>query len=100
MIDISMYVAYGLLALAAVLAIIFPIVHFIKDIRKAKGPLIGLAILAGVILIAFLISAGEPHEDVTAAASRWISAGITSVFFLAGLAIIAAIFSEVVKLFK
>ncbi len=100
LIDIGMYITYGLLAIAAATSIIFPIIHFAKDISKAKGTLVGIAILAGVVLIAYLISSSEPYEGVSAMASRWISAGITSVFFLAGLAILAAIFTEVVKLFR
>lgn len=100
LIDIGMYVAYGLLGLAALTAVVFPVIHIIKDIRKAKSPLVGLLILAVIVLIAFLISTGEPYEGVSTAASRWISTGITTTFFLAGLAILAAVFAEVVKIFK
>lgn len=100
MIDIGMYVAYGLLAIAALLAVISPAVHFIDDIRKAKGPLLGLALLAVIVVIAFLLSTGETYEGVSVAASRWISTGITTVFFLAGLAILAVVFAEVVKIIK
>ncbi len=99
-IDIGMYVTYGLLALAALLAVISPVINFIKDISKAKGPLIGLAILAVIVLVAFSLSTGETYEGVTSVMSRWISTGITTVFFLAGLAILAAIFAEVAKIIK
>ncbi|GEM_PF-778037 len=100
LIETGMFVTYGLIAIAAATSILFPIVHYIKDIRKAKGVLIGIVVLAAVLLFAYAISSGEPYDNVSATASRWISAGINSVFLLAGLAVVAAVFTEVVKIFK
>ena len=100
LINIGMYVTYGLIALAIAASVIFPIVHFAKDISKAKGTLIGLAVLIVVLLVAYALSSGETYEGVSSMASRWISAGITSVFILAGLAIVAAVFTEVVKIIR
>ena len=100
LINIAIYVTYGLLAIAVLTSIVFPIIHFAKDFSKAKGTLIGLAVLVVVLLVAYVLSTGEPYEGVSAMASRWISAGITSVFILAGLAIVAAVFTEVVKVIR
>lgn len=100
MINIGIYVTYGLLAIAVAASVLFPIIHFAKDISKAKGTLIGLAVLIVVLLIAYALSSGEAYEGVSSMASRWISAGITSVFILAGLAIVAAVFTEVVKIIR
>ena len=100
LIEIGMFIAYGLAGLAVVAAILFPLVHIVKDIKKAKGTFIGIAVLAAVLLIAYATTTGQPYENVSETASRWISAGILSVFILAGLTIVAAIFTEVVKMFK
>ncbi len=100
LINTGIYITYGLLAISALAAIIFPIVHYVKDIKKAKGPLLGLGVLVIIILFAYLISSGVAYEGVSAGVSRWISAGIKSVFILAGLAIIAAVYTEVAKLIK
>ncbi len=99
-VNIGMYITYGLLALAIATSVIFPIIHFIKDFKKAIGTLVGLGILVGVVLFAFLISSGEAHNSVSELTSRWVSAGINSVFILAGLAIVAAVTTEVAKIFN
>ncbi len=47
LINIGMYVTYGLLGLAALSAILFSIYHMFGNIRKAVPALIGLGVRGG-----------------------------------------------------
>ncbi len=100
--DIGMYVTYALLAIAALTAVLFPIFYFIKDFRKAKGTIIGLAVLLIIVFIAYAFSSNEAYEaqNVGSTISRWISSGIITVFVLIGLAAVAAVYTEVSKIFS
>lgn len=101
-IDIGMYVTYGLVAIAAVTAILFPIFFFIQDIRKAKKAILAIVFLGAVVLVSFLLSSNEPYEafNVTETTSQWIGAGITATMILIGLGLVAAVFTEVYKFFR
>ncbi len=100
--NIGFYITYGLVAIAAISVILFPIFFFIQDIRKAKGALIGLAVLAAVLLFSYFISTNETYEgfNVSPMASQWIGGGITATMILIGLGLVAAVFTEVYKLFR
>ena len=102
LISIGMYLTYALIIIAALGAVAFPIFFFVKDIKKAKGTLIGLAVLLVVIMISYAIATGNPYEEhnVSGAVSKWIGAGIISTFVLAGLGVLAAVYTEVSKILK
>lgn len=99
-INIGMYVTYGLLAIAALAAIVFAIIHMIGNFRKAIPTLIGIAALALIILISYAASTSEAYPNATPAVSQWVGGGITATMVLVGLGIVAAIFTEVSKLFR
>ncbi len=102
LIHAGIYITYGLIILAAFASIAFPVFQFVKDIRKARGTLIGLAILLIVVFIAYLFASGKPYEEqnVGEVVSRWIGTGILTTFILVGIGFAAAIYTEVSKLFK
>ncbi|MFO8068077.1 MAG: hypothetical protein R6U11_10900 [Bacteroidales bacterium] len=99
--DIAIYVTYALLGIAAFTAVMFPIIHFVQDFRKAKGTIIGLVALLAIVFIAFAFASNEPYaaQDVGSTTSKWISAGIITVFILIGVGIVSAIYTELSKLF-
>jgi hypothetical protein len=108
-IHIGIYVTYGLLGIAAIAAVVFPIIHFVKDFRKAKGTLIGLAILLVVLLFSWGISSSSPMAIdqgtqgtilVSSAVSKLVGGGIVATFALIILGLVAAVYTEVSKLFK
>jgi hypothetical protein len=100
--DIGYYVTIALVAIAAISVIIFPIFFFIQDIRKAKGALIGIAVLAAVLFFSYFISTNETYEgfNVSPMASQWIGGGITATMILIGIGLVAAVFTEIYKLFR
>ena len=101
-INVGIYVTYALIIIAAFTAVVFPIFFFVKDLKKAKGTLIGLAVLLIVVLISYAIATGNAYEEhnVGSTVSRWVGAGIISTFVLAGLGVVAAVYTEVSKLLK
>ena len=49
--NIGFYVTYALAAIAAAAVIIFPIIFFFQDIKKARGALLGIGLLAVILVI-------------------------------------------------
>ncbi len=101
-IDTGIIVTYVLLGLAALSAVLFSIYHLIMQFKKAKGALIGFAVLIIVLLIGYSMATNEVYEGfaVSPNASQWIGGGINATMILIGLGIVAAIYTEVSKLVR
>ena len=101
-INIGLIVTYILVALAVISTLFFGLLQIVRNFGKAKGALIGMVVLLAIVLISFALSSGEPYPDfqVGAVASRWIGAGITTTFVLVVLASLAAVYTEIKKLFS
>ncbi len=99
-INIAMYVTYGLLAIAALAAIIFSLFHMFGNLRKAVPTFIGIGALLVIVLISYASATSEPYENATPVVSQWVGGGINATFFLIGLGFVAAIFTEVSKYFR
>jgi len=105
-INIGLYIAYFALFIAIAALIIFPVVTMLKgNLKNAKGTLIGVAVLAVIILLAYIISPADQglyytKMNVSAGMSKLIGAGIiTTYIILAGLLIIT-VYTSVIKWFK
>ena len=94
-INTGIIVAYILVGIAAVAAIIFPVFQLIANFNKAKAALIGIVALAAVLLIGFAMSTSEVYDGVNSFQSQWIGGGIHASFILVGVALVAAVFTEV-----
>jgi hypothetical protein len=103
-IDTGLIAAYILLGVAALAAILFSIYHLVLNFKKAKGALFGMLFLVVVFLIGYSLATSEVYADVAvpvgAGASKIIGGGIITTMMLIGLAIIAAVYTEVSKLFR
>ena len=100
--------AYILAGIAVFFAIIFPIFQMIKNPKAAVKSLLGLLVVAVVVFVAYAVSSGEKlgitnpelmQYDVPGTL-KYAGTLLNSVYFLAGLAILSMIFSEVSKMFK
>ena len=105
MIDLGLYVLYALLAIALASAIIFPIIHAIKD----PSSLARIAISIGIFVVLFGIAYALADSKVTlktAAAgitpstSRLIGAGLIMFYIALAGSALALIYSEISKAFK
>lgn len=97
---------YVLLGLAAVSAIVFPLINMAQNPKKAKNALIGVVGLLIICGISYALSGSEVHMDIDgieladAATSQKSEAGLITFYILAAAAIGSIIFAEVSKMFK
>lgn len=102
LISIGLYITYFLLVLAVVSTVLFGVAQVVRNFRKAKGALIGVLVLVTIAVFSFAVNAGDPYPafGIGPITSRWIGAGITSTLILVGLGVLAAVYTEVSKMFK
>ncbi len=102
MTNYGIIIAYVLLAVAVLAAIVFPIIHFIQHPKNAKRALIGIVALVAVIGISYALSSDviPSKMDITPEAAKQVDTGLFAFYILAALAIISLIYSEVSKFFK
>jgi len=97
---------YLLLAIAAITAIVFPIISMAKDPKKAVNALIGIGVLLLVCAIGYALADAKEYVDydgnllADAASSRKSEAGLIAFYILGAAAIGSVIFSEVSKMLK
>ena len=99
-INIGMYLTYALVGIAALAAIVFPIIQMFGNIKKAIPALIGVAVLVIIVLFSYSISSNEVYENAGSVTSQWVGGGIRATMILIGLAFFSAIFTEVYKFFR
>ena len=105
MVDIGLYVGYGLLLVALAAAVILPLINVLKspkDLIKS-----GMAI--GALVVVFIIAYGLSGSEVTAkytaqgigeSSSKLIGAGLTMFYIVFFVALIGIVFSEINKALK
>lgn len=104
----AMYVVYAGFLLAAVIGVGFGIYHFLTNLSRAKGTLIGLVVFVVVLAISYALASDEvlraysmgdgtsPSPEIV----KMTGAGVIAIYALGILAIFAAVFSEISRLFK
>jgi hypothetical protein len=104
MLDIGLYVFYGLLAIAVITAIAFPIVNAIKTPAALLKSLIGVGALLLLFGVAYAMSDSDLSQRsaamVGANTGKLISAGLILFYITLLLAILAVVYSEITKAFK
>lgn len=104
----AMYVCYAGFILAALIGIGFGIYQFLTNLKKAKGTLIGIVVFAVVLVASYVLASDEVMRayamgDGSAPTPELVKisgAGIIAFYIFGLLAIFAAIFAEVSRLFK
>lgn len=105
LINIGLFLAYALMAVAAISAIVFPIIQTFGDLKKAKGGLIGFGILVAVLLLAFLLSPAETgafydKHNISPNTSKLIGGGLLATYIVFAGVVISILYAEVAKWFK
>ena len=105
MVDIGLYVGYGLFLLALTVAVVLPLINALKSPKElAKS---GMAL--GALLVVFLVSYGMSGSEVTArytaqgigeSSSKLIGAGLTMFYIVFFTAVIGIVYSEISKALK
>lgn len=89
------------MAIAAVSAVVFPVIFLIQDPKKAKGSLFGIIGLAIIFGISYAVSGNELYsglQDPTI--SKLVGGGIIMFYMMFVVAILIAIYSEIARIFK
>ncbi|MCB2219882.1 MAG: hypothetical protein KQI35_05750 [Bacteroidetes bacterium] len=98
--------AYVALAIAAILAILFPILFMIQNPKNALKVLIGLA---GFVVIGFICYSIATNSfnivqleelETTAEVSKSVGAALYFTYIVGGIAVVSIIFSGIAGLFK
>lgn len=102
MIDIALYLTYFLVLAAVVLVLGFAVWFLAKNFKKSKNTLIGALGLVVVFLIAYFLSSGEVYEkfQIGEGMSKLIGGSLITLYIMFFGTILAAIYSEIAKLFK
>ncbi len=103
--EVELGINQGLVLTASAFAlwILFSLRHMVHNVKKSMLALIGAAAVGVIFFIAF--SMAEPvrldsFPDVSDNMSKVISGGLVTVYVLGGFCILAAVYSEVLGIFK
>ncbi|HAW52528.1 MAG TPA: hypothetical protein DCX54_09420 [Flavobacteriales bacterium] len=95
---------YVLFVLAALSALIFPLVGMAKDFKKAINSLIGVAVLIIIFGVGYSLSSGEAYtigdQVVEGTMSKLSEAGLYTFYVMILLAVGTIIYTEISKAFK
>ena len=102
LVDIILYFGYGMVIVAAVLAVGFPLWIASKNPKSLVGTGVGLGSILVLFLVAWLLSSSEVYSTyaefgVDASLSKFIGGMLNLVYILAGLAVVGIVYSEVSK---
>jgi hypothetical protein len=105
MLDLGLYVLYALLAIALAAAIIFPIIHAVRDPSSLLKAAIGIGIFVILFGVSYALADSKvtlktAAAGITASSSRLIGAGLIMFYITLVGSAIALIYSEISKAFK
>ena len=119
--EVTMLWTYGLFIVAAIAALLFPLVSTLSDIKKLKGAIIPIVATIVIIAIARVLSSdaivefsqyldfytkafdlktSEGFEPLARALSKNVDTGLITTYILFFGAFLAIIYSEIAKSFK
>ncbi|MFY0651914.1 MAG: hypothetical protein JXQ96_07775 [Cyclobacteriaceae bacterium] len=105
-IDIILYISYALTILAALAAIVFPLINSLGNPSSLIKSGLGLVALVVIFGIAYALSGNEFTEvqateyGMNASLSKFVGGILTMMYLLTGLAIIGIVYTEFSKMIK
>ncbi len=91
------------LIIAALVAIIFPVIFLITNFKKAVYALIGVLFFVIILAISYVLSSGNAvplHIEVPAYTFKLVDTGLLATYIMAGLAFLMILVTEVISIFK
>lgn len=103
MLDPYMWISYIILAVVIAMVLIFVIAGLFRG--NIKNTLIAIGSFVVIVIIAYAASNGTAQElkdgtMLSASGDHWVGAGLITFYILAGIAILAMVFSGIRKLAK
>lgn len=100
-VNFGLILSYIMIGIAILAAIIFPVVFLVQDPLKAKGSLLGMLGLAVLFVISYFISGNELYTGLESPfVSKLVGGGIIMFYLMFVIAILAAIYAEIARIFK
>jgi len=104
-VDIMLYGAYLLVIVAALGAIVLPLINALSDPKSLLKSVLGIAIIGVIYLIGWGISGDEVTAkyiqfDITSTSSKVIGGVLITTYLLMGVAVISIIYSEISKILR
>lgn len=99
----ALWLVYVLMIVAGGIAILFGLIGLFTNLKRNIPVLIGLAGFVVIGLIAYNVASNEVlagYGDITPETSQLSGMGIMVMYTLLILAVVAAIFGEIIRLFK
>lgn len=105
MLDIGLYIFYGLLFIAVAAALFFPLLQAAKQPAALGKSAIAIGVLVVLFVAAYAFSDSSVNMKAAAAgisesSSKFIGAGLIMFYITLGLAVLALIYSEISKALK
>jgi hypothetical protein len=105
MLDIGLYIFYGLLFIAVAAALFFPLLSAVKEPSTLGKSAIGIGGMVVLFVIAYLLADNQVNlkgsaAGITASGSKLIGAGLIMFYITLVLAVLALIYSEISKALK
>ena len=105
LVDVAINISIAAIVIAFAIAVLFAVYYFVTNIKSSKGAMIGIVALLVVVGISYSLASGNlmagwAKDGVTESISKWSGAGIYAFLILTGVAVVAALFSEVSKIIK
>ncbi len=102
-VNIALYVSYLLVILAALGAIVLPLINSLGNPKSLVKSLIGVAALGVLFLVSWGVSGDEVTAvytkfDITSTSSRVIGGVLITTYLLMGVAVLSIIYSEIRKI--
>lgn len=104
-VNISLWVAYILIVIGVISAIVLPIINSLSDPKSLIKPVVAL-VAVGILYLICWAMAGESLNakavalGVTAGTSKAVGGALIAMYLLGAVAIIGIIYSEISKAFK
>jgi hypothetical protein len=102
--DLAMILTYILLAFAVLSAVLLPLFHAFRDLRKGKKILIAVVLIAGIFGLSVLISPAPStsfysDHNISLGVARLINGGLITAYLALIGAFVIIVFSEISKKF-
>lgn len=104
-VDIMLYGAYLLVIVAALGAIVLPLINALNNPKSLLKSVLGVVIIGVVYLIGWGVSGDEVTAkyiefDITSTSSQVIGGVLITTYLLMGIALISIVYSEIAKIIR
>jgi len=105
LIDTALYIGYALLAIGVIAMIVLPLINALNNPKALVRSVVGVGIVAVIYGVGYALADGTitpsiANEGVNESTSRMVGGAIMAMWIFLALAVLAAVYSEVSKIFR